>query len=63
VETGTQVMDRLPDGLPYGFLALPQYETERILERALAREPGGVRRSFICLTAVSGSGVEVPIAW
>jgi hypothetical protein len=32
VETGSQ--DLQAEGFPYGFLAVPQYETERILESA-----------------------------
>jgi 2-polyprenyl-6-methoxyphenol hydroxylase-like FAD-dependent oxidoreductase len=42
-QTATQVMDRLPNGLPYGFLTLPQYETERILEATLRQHGGAVK--------------------
>jgi hypothetical protein len=38
VETGSQ--DRQAEGFPYGFLAVPQYETERILESCLHRHGG-----------------------
>ncbi|MFF5973519.1 FAD-dependent monooxygenase [Streptomyces sp. NPDC012769] len=34
----------LPDEVPYGFAALPQYETERILEEFLGRFGTGVER-------------------
>jgi hypothetical protein len=36
--------DSSSDGLPYGFLALPQYDTERILEACLQRHGGVVSR-------------------
>jgi 2-polyprenyl-6-methoxyphenol hydroxylase-like FAD-dependent oxidoreductase len=42
VETGAQDLNW--DGLPYGFLALPQYDTERILEAYLDRNGGSVSR-------------------
>ncbi|MEU9027583.1 FAD-dependent monooxygenase [Streptomyces sp. NPDC048383] len=35
----------LPPEVPYGFAALPQYETERILEEHLARFGTGIERS------------------
>ncbi|MFJ2822374.1 FAD-dependent monooxygenase [Streptomyces toxytricini] len=35
---------RLPPEVPYGFAALPQYETERILEEHLARFGTGIER-------------------
>ncbi|MFJ3877599.1 FAD-dependent monooxygenase [Streptomyces sp. NPDC090077] len=35
----------LPPEVPYGFAALPQYETERILEEFLARFGTGIERS------------------
>ncbi|MFD7631113.1 FAD-dependent monooxygenase [Streptomyces sp. NPDC059851] len=35
---------RLPPEVPYGFAALPQYETERILEEHLARFGAGIER-------------------
>lgn len=35
----------LPPEVPYGFAALPQYETERILEAFLARFGTGIERS------------------
>lgn len=35
---------RLPPDVPYGFAALPQYETERLLEDHLARFGTGVER-------------------
>ncbi|MCA1656914.1 MAG: FAD-dependent monooxygenase [Actinobacteria bacterium] len=34
----------LPDDIPFGFIALPQYETERVLAEALARHGSSVRR-------------------
>ncbi|MEU9079530.1 FAD-dependent monooxygenase [Kitasatospora sp. NPDC048538] len=34
----------LPPEVPYGFAALPQYETERILEEFLARHGGRIER-------------------
>ncbi|QMU77264.1 pentachlorophenol monooxygenase [Streptacidiphilus sp. PB12-B1b] len=34
----------LPPEVPYGFAALPQYDTERILEEALARYGTGIER-------------------
>ncbi|MFG2617679.1 FAD-dependent monooxygenase [Streptomyces sp. NPDC048507] len=43
VESGRLEM-RVPPGIPYGFAALPQYETERILEEFLARFGTGVER-------------------
>ncbi|MFH0520017.1 FAD-dependent monooxygenase [Streptomyces sp. M41] len=35
---------RLPPEVPYGFAALPQYETERIIEEHLARFGTGIER-------------------
>ncbi|MGW4753125.1 FAD-dependent monooxygenase [Streptomyces chartreusis] len=35
---------RLPLEVPYGFAALPQYETERIIEEQLARFGSGIER-------------------
>ncbi len=35
---------RLPPEVPYGFAALPQYETERIIEEQLARFGSGIER-------------------
>ncbi|MFD8010640.1 FAD-dependent monooxygenase, partial [Streptomyces sp. NPDC058955] len=35
----------LPPEVPYGFAALPQYETERLLEEALARHGTSVERA------------------
>ncbi len=35
---------RLPPGVPYAFAALPQYETERIIEEHLARFGTGIER-------------------
>ncbi|MER5810508.1 FAD-dependent monooxygenase [Streptomyces sp. NPDC002033] len=43
VETARLEM-RVPPGIPYGFAALPQYETERILEEFLARSGTAVER-------------------
>lgn len=34
----------LPEQVPYRFLALPQYETERVLAEALTERGGGVQR-------------------
>jgi 2-polyprenyl-6-methoxyphenol hydroxylase-like FAD-dependent oxidoreductase len=42
----TQSQDPPFKGLPYGFLALPQYETERILEAGLYRHSGSVQRGM-----------------
>jgi 2-polyprenyl-6-methoxyphenol hydroxylase-like FAD-dependent oxidoreductase len=44
VETHSQ--DPPFEGLSYGFLALPQYETERILEAGLYRHGGSVQRGM-----------------
>ena len=46
------------DGLPYGFLALPQYDTERILETCLNRHGGTVSRGFT-LTEFVESGARI----
>ncbi|MEU2493162.1 FAD-dependent monooxygenase [Streptomyces sp. NPDC007883] len=35
---------RLPPDVPYGFAALPQYETERVIEEHLARFGTGIER-------------------
>jgi 2-polyprenyl-6-methoxyphenol hydroxylase-like FAD-dependent oxidoreductase len=43
----TQSQDPPFEGLPYGFLALPQYETERILEAGLCRHGGSMQRGMI----------------
>ncbi len=41
-DNGVETPSQVPpfEGLPYGFLALPQYETERILEAGLYRHGG-----------------------
>jgi 2-polyprenyl-6-methoxyphenol hydroxylase-like FAD-dependent oxidoreductase len=44
VETGSQ--DRQAEGFPYGSLAVPQYETERILESWLHRHGGVTWRGW-----------------
>ena len=50
------------EGLPYGSLALPQYDTERILEACLMRH-GGVVSSGVTLTdfAEDGSRIKVRV--
>jgi hypothetical protein len=50
------------EGLPYGSLALPQYDTERILEACLMRH-GGVVASGVALTdfAEDGSRIKVRV--
>ncbi len=56
VETGSHDLKR--DGLSYGFLALPQYDTERILEACLNRYGGSVSRGLTLTEfAESGDGV------
>lgn len=47
-ENGVETESQDPpfEGLPYGFLALPQYETERILESCLYRHGGSVQRGM-----------------
>ena len=61
VESGS--LDRLAENLPYGFLALPQYETERILEQCLERHGGAVRRGLALQSFKSGTqGVEAQVA-
>ena len=37
----------LPPEVPYGFAALPQYETERLLEEALARHGTRIERGTV----------------
>jgi 2-polyprenyl-6-methoxyphenol hydroxylase-like FAD-dependent oxidoreductase len=64
------------DGLPYGFLALPQYDTERLLETCLDRhgrsvlrgltlteftEEGGAIRARVCDAA--GATQEIECRW
>ncbi len=56
VETGAHDLNW--DGLPYGFLALPQYDTERILEACLNRYGGSVYRG-LTLTEFAESGDRV----
>lgn len=56
VETGSHDLNW--DGLPYGFLALPQYDTERILEACLNRYGGSVSRG-LTLTEFAESGNRV----
>ncbi|MEV3929009.1 FAD-dependent monooxygenase [Streptomyces sp. NPDC049944] len=43
-EEGPRIDLRLPPEVPYGFAALPQYETERLLEDLLIRRGGRVER-------------------
>lgn len=43
-EEGPRTDLRLPPEVPYGFAALPQYETERLLEDLLLRRGGQVER-------------------
>ncbi|MFE2059306.1 MULTISPECIES: FAD-dependent monooxygenase [unclassified Streptomyces] len=43
-EEGPRIDLRLPPEVPYGFAALPQYETERLLEGLLVRWGGRVER-------------------
>jgi 2-polyprenyl-6-methoxyphenol hydroxylase-like FAD-dependent oxidoreductase len=48
--------------LPYGFLALPQYETERILEACLYRHGGSVQRGITLAGFTGGpAGVETEV--
>ncbi|MFH7599500.1 FAD-dependent monooxygenase [Streptomyces racemochromogenes] len=50
----------LPPEVPYGFAALPQYETERILEAFLARFDTRIERSTALVSfAQDDSGVSV----
>jgi 2-polyprenyl-6-methoxyphenol hydroxylase-like FAD-dependent oxidoreductase len=52
----------LPENVPYRFLALPQYETERILERQLESLGTEVRRGSALVDFVQdGSGVTATI--
>ncbi|MFJ8884965.1 FAD-dependent monooxygenase [Streptomyces sp. NPDC102402] len=44
-EEGPRIDLRLPPEVPYGFAALPQYETERLLEELLLRWGGQVERA------------------
>jgi len=53
VETASQ--DLAVSGLPYGFLALPQYDTERILEACLRRHGGTVERGFTLTAFAQGT--------
>ncbi|MFI6123064.1 FAD-dependent monooxygenase [Streptomyces sp. NPDC051064] len=43
-EEGLRIDLELPPEVPYGFAALPQYETERLLEELLHRRGGDVER-------------------
>jgi 2-polyprenyl-6-methoxyphenol hydroxylase-like FAD-dependent oxidoreductase len=56
VETGAHDLNW--DGLPYGFLALPQYDTERILETCLDRHGGRVSRG-LTLTEFAQYGTRI----
>jgi 2-polyprenyl-6-methoxyphenol hydroxylase-like FAD-dependent oxidoreductase len=56
VETGAHDLNW--DGLPYGFLALPQYDTERILEACLDRNGGSVSRG-LTLTEFAQAGARI----
>jgi 2-polyprenyl-6-methoxyphenol hydroxylase-like FAD-dependent oxidoreductase len=56
VENGSQ--DSSWDGLPYGFLAVPQYDTERVLEACLRRHGGGVSRG-VTLTDFAEDGDRI----
>jgi len=48
------------DGLPFGFLALPQYDTERILETCLNRHGGSVSRGLTLMElAEDGARIKV----
>ena len=50
------------EGLPYGFLALAQYETERILEACLYRHGGSVQRGMTLASFTDGAeGVEAQV--
>lgn len=46
----------VPDGIPYGFAALPQYETERILEEFLARFGTRVERGTELVSVAQDDG-------
>jgi 2-polyprenyl-6-methoxyphenol hydroxylase-like FAD-dependent oxidoreductase len=60
VETESQ--DPPFKSLPYGFLALPQYETERILEGCLYRHGGSVQRGMTLDSFTDGpAGVETRV--
>ena len=58
----TESQERPFEGFPYGFLALPQYDTERILETCLYRHGGSVHRGMT-LAGFNGvsDGVEAQI--
>jgi 2-polyprenyl-6-methoxyphenol hydroxylase-like FAD-dependent oxidoreductase len=56
-------LDMPAEDMPYGFLALPQYETERILEQCLERHGGAVRRGLALQSFEAGTeGVEARVA-
>jgi 2-polyprenyl-6-methoxyphenol hydroxylase-like FAD-dependent oxidoreductase len=60
VQTGSQ--DHRIEGFPYGFLAIPQYETERILESCLYRHGGVVSRGLTLTGFTDGTdGVRARI--
>jgi 2-polyprenyl-6-methoxyphenol hydroxylase-like FAD-dependent oxidoreductase len=56
VEKGSQNLSW--EGLPFGFLALPQYDTERILEACLKRHGGVVSRG-VTLTDFAEEGDKI----
>jgi 2-polyprenyl-6-methoxyphenol hydroxylase-like FAD-dependent oxidoreductase len=56
VESGSR--DLSWEGLPFGFLALPQYDTERILEACLKRHGGVVSRG-VALTDFAEEGDRI----
>jgi 2-polyprenyl-6-methoxyphenol hydroxylase-like FAD-dependent oxidoreductase len=59
----TQVDFEVPDDVPFGFIAIPQYATERILREAFALRGGRVERG-LRLTAFGqdGDGVTATLA-
>ncbi len=51
----TRIDLTLPPEVPYGFAALPQYETERILEEYVAGLGTAIERGSSTATAAAGS--------
>ncbi|MFF5899697.1 FAD-dependent monooxygenase [Streptomyces argenteolus] len=55
-EEGPRIDLELPPEVPYGFAALPQYETERLLEELLTRWGGRVERDTELLSFEQDTG-------
>ncbi|MCX5414383.1 FAD-dependent monooxygenase [Streptomyces sp. NBC_00059] len=55
-EEGPRIDLELPPEVPYGFAALPQYETERLLEELLERWGGRIERETELLSFEQDSG-------